>query len=78
MKRTISNRYSQAMGYGNLHFGPVANITSRSDLLSTARLSRGMVGMRRAISQDPSLPFDRPALLHSDPEAWPWDRDPKV
>ena len=78
MMRTISDCYSQAMGWGNLHYGPVGNITRRADLLSTARLARGMIGMRGAISQDPSLMFDRPPLLHSDPEAWPWDRDEKV
>lgn len=78
MKRKISDRYSQSMGLGNLHWGPLGNITKRADILSTARLARGMHGLRRAIAADPSLRFGRPALLHSDPEAWPFDRDKKV
>ena len=66
------------MGWGNLHSGPVQNITKRADLLSTARLARGMVGMRQAIRENPDLPFGLPALLYSDPETWPFDRDDTV
>ena len=78
MKRKISDCYSQSMGWGNLHWGPLGDITKRADILSTARLARGMHGYRRAIAADPSLLFGKPALLHSDPEAWPFDRDNKV
>jgi hypothetical protein len=43
----ISNRYTQAVEFWNLHFGPVANITRRTDLVSTGRLARGNIGTRR-------------------------------
>jgi hypothetical protein len=63
---------------GNLSSVPLHNIIERANLLSTARLTRGMHGMRRGIRQHPELPFGLPALLHSDLETWPFDRDEKV
>ena len=63
-KEPISDRYAQDMGWGNLHFGPLENITQRTDILTTGRLARDVVGMHRAIREDPNLPFGTPSLLH--------------
>ena len=64
-----------SMGWGYLDEGPQENITNRIDLMTTVRLARGVVSMRKGIKEDKNLPFDLPSLLHSDPDAWPLDRD---
>ena len=58
--------------------GPLDRITANSDLLSVARLSRGIPGMRHAIEQDARYPFGMPCVLHSDPMVWPDDRVEQV
>lgn len=58
--------------------GPLDDITANSDLLSIARLARGIPGMRNAIEADPRFPFGSPCLLHSDPMEWPEDRTEHV
>ena len=58
--------------------GPLEEITSNADLLSIARLARGIPGMRNAIESDPKFPFGSPCLLHSDPIVFPDDRTEEV
>ena len=51
MKRTIPDC---SMGWGYLDEGPQENITHRTDLImTTARLARGVVGMRGGINDTP-------------------------
>jgi hypothetical protein len=77
-KEPIADRYHESMGWSNLHFPSVENIVERVDILSTARLGVGMVGMHRAIRGTPNLPLDGLGLLHSDEFLWPHDRDAQV
>ena len=59
--------------------GPLGDITSRSDLLTTARIAHGIPEMRQAIQEDPTLPFGWPCLLHcGNPQEWSDDRDSHV
>ena len=71
----IPDCYHQSMGWGNLHYPLVENIAERADILSTGRLTRGMIAMRHAIRGAHKVPFGVPILLHYDPETWPDDRD---
>jgi hypothetical protein len=59
--------------------GPLANITTRSDLLTTARIAYGIPEMRDAINEDRSLPFGSPCILHSlRPQEYSADRNSHV
>jgi hypothetical protein len=58
--------------------GPLTHISAHSDVITVARMSRGMPGMRNAIREDARFPFGSPCLLHSDPSSWPADRTEQV
>ena len=75
MKRTIPDC---SMERGYLDEGPQENITNHTDLMTTTRLSRGVVSMCKGMKEDQKFPFNLLSLLHSDPDAWPLDRDHKV
>ena len=78
MNRKISDRYSERLGWSNLPYGPMMNITLRADVMSTSRLFHGMMGMRGGIKESMKPISDWPCLLHSDPEYWPYDRNDRV
>lgn len=72
-KGESSKRVKHGSMVGVLASGPLGNITSRTDLLSTGRIARGVPEVRRSIEEDPSLSFGSPCLLHMEsPQPFNW------
>ena len=70
-KGESSKRPKQGSIYGVLASGPFGNITSRTDILTTGRIARGLPELRRSIDEERTLSFGSPCLLRADsPQEW--------